>query len=96
MKQQHQVLPQKTASASSSRQKILLGRATAVTVVMLGIAANTAFAADDLSSAVTSLQTETISNIGLVVAAAFAVLVASLVPDIGLGLAKKWIKKGAS
>lgn len=52
--------------------------------------------ADAVSSAITSLQTSTIANIGLVVTAAFAVLVAALVPDIGLGLAKKWIKKGAS
>lgn len=57
-----------------------------------------AFAADTdaVSTAVTSLQASTIANIGIVVTAAFAVLVAALVPDIGLGLAKKWIKKGAS
>jgi len=58
--------------------------------------AGSAMAAGEVGTAVTELQTATITNIGLVVAAAFAVLVAALVPDIGLGLAKKWIKKGAS
>jgi hypothetical protein len=67
--------------------------------VGVAVAAPMAFAADGdsaMTQAITTLQSSTIANIGLVVAAAFAVLVAALVPDIGLGLAKKWIKKGAS
>lgn len=67
-------------------------------IVASAMVASSAFAADTdaVSTAVTSLQASTIANIGIVVTAAFAVLVAALVPDIGLGLAKKWIKKGAS
>lgn len=66
-------------------------------VVATAVLGSAAFAADSaVPAAITELQSSTITNIGLVVTAAFAVLVAALVPDIGLGLAKKWIKKGAS
>lgn len=85
------------------KQKIvghLTGKSVVKAVVLgVAIAAPMAFAADGdsaVATAITTLQSNTISNIGLVVTAAFAVLVAALVPDIGLGLAKKWIKKGAS
>jgi hypothetical protein len=84
-------------------EKKLIGGLTgkaALKALFVGAAvvAPMAFAADTdaVSTAVTSLQASTIANIGIVVTAAFAVLVAALVPDIGLGLAKKWIKKGAS
>ena len=83
-------------------KQMISGRLTgkaALKALFLGVAvvAPMAFADDSsVGTAVTALQTATISNIGLVVTAAFAVLVAALVPDIGLGLAKKWIKKGAS
>jgi hypothetical protein len=67
-------------------------------ILAAAVASPMVFAADTdaVSTAVSSLQASTIANIGIVVTAAFAVLVAALVPDIGLGLAKKWIKKGAS
>lgn len=71
-------------------------RALVALFAVAAVASTPAFAAGEVATAVGELQGETISNIGVVVAAAFAVLVASLVPDIGLGLAKKWIKKGAS
>lgn len=77
--------------------KAALGkRAFVALFAVAAVASSPVFAAGEVAAAVTSLQSETIGNIGIVVAAAFAVLVASLVPDIGLGLAKKWIKKGAS
>jgi len=75
----------------SGRTSLLLMFATAAVVSATGV-----MAAGEVATAITDLQTQTITNIGLVVTAAFAVLVVSLVPDIGLGLAKKWIKKGAS
>lgn len=75
----------------SGRASLMFMFATAAVVSATGV-----MAAGEVGTAITTLQTETITNIGLVVTAAFAVLVVSLVPDIGLGLAKKWIKKGAS
>lgn len=79
------------------KTKALLGRAVKTAVVASAVVAGAAFAdGGDVASNITTIQTQTVANIALVVTAAFAVLVASLVPDIGLGLAKKWIKKGAS
>jgi len=75
--------------------KRVTGRSVKLALVLLGMGAGVAMA-DDVGTNITAIQTATIANIGLVVTAAFAVLVAALVPDIGLGLAKKWIKKGAS
>ncbi len=80
----------------TTRQKLIAARAGKAALAAVALSSSAAFAAGDMASAVTALQTETIANVALVVAAAFAVLVACLVPDIGLGLAKKWIKKGAS
>lgn len=78
--------------------KLVSGRARLQAMFAVGtvVAASGVMAAGEVATAITDLQTQTITNIGLVVTAAFAVLVVSLVPDIGLGLAKKWIKKGAS
>lgn len=78
--------------------KLVSGRTSVVlmTVAATIVSAAGVLADDPVATAITTLQSATIANIGLVVAAAFAVLVVSLVPDIGLGLAKKWIKKGAS
>ncbi|MDB6141329.1 MAG: hypothetical protein JWP80_373 [Pseudomonas sp.] len=81
----------------TTRQKQIAGRVGKAALVGALMASGAAFAdTDPVATNITSLQASVITDIGLVVAAAFAVLVASLVPDIGLGLAKKWIKKGAS
>ena len=65
------------------------------TVALMG--AGTAFAAGDdpTSSNITALQATIIGLVGLGATAGFAVLAASLAPDIGMGITKKWIKKGA-
>ena len=43
----------------------------------------------------TELQTTVMTYIGLGITAGFALLAASLAPDVGMGLVKKWVKKGA-
>lgn len=62
----------------------------------LMIAGSVAMAAGDpISDNISTLQTAVIAMIGLAVTAGFAVLAASLTPDIGMAITKKWIKKGA-
>lgn len=62
----------------------------------LMIAGSVAMAAGDpTSDNISTLQTAVIAMIGLAVTAGFAVLAASLTPDIGMAITKKWIKKGA-
>ena len=65
------------------------------TVALMG--AGVAFAdGDPTASNISALQTAIIALVGLGAAAGFAVLAASLAPDIGMGITKKWIKKGAN
>lgn len=67
---------------------------TAGTVALMG--AGVAFAeGDPTSGAISGLQTAIIATVGLGAAAGFAVMAASLAPDIGMSVARKWIKKGA-
>lgn len=61
----------------------------------LMVGGSVAMAADDVASNITALQAAVIAMIGLGVVAGFAVLTASLTPDIGMAITKKWIKKGA-
>lgn len=74
-------------------------KATALKIVTgtaLVLAGPLAMAAGDpTSDNISTLQTAVITMIGLAVTAGFAVLAASLTPDIGMAITKKWIKKGA-
>lgn len=54
-----------------------------------------AFAAGEAEAGLAAAQTAVLAMIGLGVAAGFTLLAASLAPDVGMGLTKKWIKKGA-
>ncbi|AOE85532.1 hypothetical protein [Pseudomonas sp. TCU-HL1] len=58
-------------------------------------AAAPAFAAGEVAAGITAVQTEVTTYIGLGITAAFALLALSLAPDIGIGLVKKWVRKGA-
>lgn len=67
---------------------------TSVTVLAMG--AGMAFADGDPTAAgMESAKTSVLAMIGLAVAAGFVLMGASLAPDVGLSLTKKWIKKGA-
>lgn len=64
------------------------------TAALMG--AGVAFAdGDPTASSISSLQVAIITTVGLGAAAGFAVMAASLAPDIGMSVARKWIKKGA-
>ncbi len=64
--------------------------------VLLAVAASPmAFAAGEVEAGITEAQTTILTYIGLAIAAGFALLTASLAPDVGMTLVKKWIKKGA-
>ncbi len=66
------------------------------TAVLLAVAASPmAFAAGEVEAGITQTQTTILTYIGLAIAAGFALLTASLAPDVGMTLVKKWIKKGA-
>lgn len=58
---------------------------------------SSAFAfADEISDGITSLQTQILTYVGLGITACIAILLVSLAGDIGIGVAKKWLRKGAS
>ncbi len=77
-----------------------MNKSTAIRVskaaVLLAVAASPmAFAAGEVEAGITEAQTTILTYIGLAIAAGFALLTASLAPDVGMTLVKKWIKKGA-
>lgn len=77
-----------------------MNKSTAIRVskaaVLLAVAASPmAFAAGEVEAGITEAQTTILAYIGLAIAAGFALLTASLAPDVGMTLVKKWIKKGA-
>ncbi|MFK4136818.1 hypothetical protein ACI2KR_31815 [Pseudomonas luteola] len=55
-----------------------------------------AHAEGEIEAGITSLQTTVIGYVGLGISACIAVLLVSLAGDIGIGVAKKWLKKGAN
>ncbi|UVO19976.1 hypothetical protein [Stutzerimonas stutzeri] len=68
----------------------------AKTAIVLAVAASPmAFAAGEVEAGLSEAQTQILTYIGLAIAAGFALLTASLAPDVGMTLVKKWIKKGA-
>jgi|AutmiccommunBRH5_1029478.scaffolds.fasta_scaffold01700_15 hypothetical protein len=73
-----------------------LAKRVAKTALLVGVAASPmAFAAGEVEAGITEAQTTILTYIGLAIAAGFALLTASLAPDVGMTLVKKWIKKGA-
>jgi len=77
-----------------------MNKSTAIRVskaaVLLAVAASPmAFAAGEVEAGITEAQATILTYIGLAIAAGFALLTASLAPDVGMTLVKKWIKKGA-
>lgn len=70
-------------------------RAAKIGLVVAAAAAGPVFAAGEVESGITDLQATILTYIGLGVTAGFALLAASLAPDVGMGLVKKWVKKGA-
>lgn len=68
----------------------------AKTALMVTVAASPmAFAAGEVEAGITEAQTTIMTYIGLAIVAGFALMAASLAPDVGMTLVKKWIKKGA-
>lgn len=79
----------------SEKMQQLLSRSAKSAVVIASMTATCAFADGEVAAGIASIKTEVLTYIGLGIAAAFALMLASLAPDIGLALSKKWIKKGA-
>lgn len=68
-------------------------------VVGLSVMGTAAMAADDpagILTSITSLQTTTIGYVTAGITACVAVMLVALSGDIGIGVAKKWLRKGAS
>lgn len=75
--------------------KQLAIRAGKACLLGLTMAAPMAFAEGEAAAGLASVKAEVLTFIGLGIAAGFALLGASLAPDIAMGLTKKWVKKGA-
>ncbi|GLU36573.1 hypothetical protein [Pseudomonas sp. NBRC 100443] len=76
------------------RAKAAALRASVATVVLFPVLA---MADDDpITPAITSLQAKILTYITAGIAACVALLLVSLAGDIGIGVAKKWLRKGAS
>lgn len=69
------------------------GATGALAVIAMG--ASLAFADGEVEAGIDSLKTAILVFIGLGITAGFALMVASLAPDVGMSIARKWIKKGA-
>ena len=67
-------------------------------VIGLVVGASSAMAADgaDIPAAITSLQTTILGYIGQAITACVAIMLVALGGDVGISVAKKWLKKGAS
>ncbi|TWH76191.1 hypothetical protein LX59_01111 [Azomonas agilis] len=51
---------------------------------------------DQVTAGIASLQGQVLTYVGLGIGACVAILLVSLAGDIGIGVAKKWLRKGAS
>lgn len=78
----------------ASKNRYVQLSAVAVTTIIPAIA----MAADDdqVTGAITSLQTKILGYVQAGIAAAVVLLLASLAADVGISVAKKWLRKGAS
>lgn len=70
-------------------------RVSKAAVLGLVLASPMAFAAGEAEAGLEAVKTAVMTFIGLSITAGFALMVASLAPDVGMSLSKKWIKKGA-
>ncbi|CAN7582997.1 hypothetical protein LJR071_004162 [Pseudomonas sp. LjRoot71] len=66
----------------------------AVAVALATVSAG-AMAAGEVEAGITATSATVTTYIGLAIAAGFTLLGLSLASDVGMGLVKKWIKKGA-
>lgn len=67
-----------------------------VSLALLMMAASVgAMAAGEVEAGIIEAQTTVAGYIGLAIAAGFVLLGLSLSADVGMGLVKKWVKKGA-
>ena len=75
--------------------KLRLKQSAAVTVAVM---ATSAFAADggQIEGAISTLQTTILGYITAGITACVALLLVSMAGDIGIGVAKKWLRKGAN
>lgn len=66
-------------------------------VIGLVVGASSAMAdGADIPGAITSLQTTILGYIGQAITACVAIMLVALGGDVGISVAKKWLKKGAS
>lgn len=79
---------------SAAKNRYFQVTSLAVTTVLPAVA----MAADDdqVTGAITALQTKILSYVQAGIAAAVVLLLASLAADVGISVAKKWLRKGAS
>lgn len=76
-------------------KKELAIRAAKAALLGLVVASPMAFAAGEAEAGLDAVKVAVLAFIALCITAGFALLVASLAPDVGMSLTKKWIKKGA-
>ncbi|AOE85582.1 hypothetical protein [Pseudomonas sp. TCU-HL1] len=76
-------------------KKQLAVRAVKAGLLGLAVASPMAFAAGEAEAGLEAVKTAVLAFIALCITAGFALMVASLAPDVGMALSKKWIKKGA-
>lgn len=76
-------------------KKELAIRAAKAAAVGLMAASPMAFAAGEVEAGIEDLKTQVLTFIGLGIVAGLALMAASLAPDVGMSIARKWIKKGA-
>lgn len=76
-------------------KKEVLKRALKIGTAVALMGGGVAMAEGEVAAGIASLQTAILVFIGLGITAGFALMVASLAPDVGMSIARKWIKKGA-
>lgn len=66
-----------------------------VVAIALATVSAGAMAAGEVEAGITATSATVTTYIGLAIASGFTLLGLSLASDVGMGLVKKWIKKGA-
>lgn len=62
----------------------------------VAVIAQEAGSGDQITAGIADLQATILSYVALGIGACIAILLVSLAGDIGIGVAKKWLRKGAS
>lgn len=75
------------------KRSLVAGTAFFMPVVAM---AQEAGSGDQITAGIASLQGQILTYVGLGIGACVAILLVSLAGDIGIGVAKKWLRKGAS